>query len=309
MRKYFIFVYILLCLTASCLSRLSYAEQAVNYAILYPQVREEYERIFLDIIQGIEQTANRPVYVRKLDNNSNPEQLEKEFHSKNIDLVVALGSHSYQFSTQFDNPPPILVSATRDTVDHFSSLSLAPSPQMMLDKLSRLAPKIKTVTVIYNPKYNQWFVQQAALAAKQYGLTLQSIEVSSIKEATQKYTDFFDEVNPETDALLLPLDATSVNEKITVPLVLTRAWEQRVLVFSCNPLHAKRGALFSVYPDNQRIGQDIGDLIDAEAKQYQRKIYPMRRGIFALNTKTIKHLSLNVSETLQSEFELHFPAR
>lgn len=306
LKSYFMFIFVLLYSTSNGLPSPVYAAQPVKYAVLYPQVRDEYAQIFLDIIHGIQQTAGTPpAYIQQLARNSHPKQLEKAFKNNNIEMVVALGSRSYQFSTQFENPPPILVAATQETIHHFSSLNLTPQPQLMFDKLSQLAPNIKKVTIIYNPEHNQWMMKQAILAAKQYNLTLQLIKVSSLKAATEKYRYFFNHVDPETEALFLPLDSTVINEKITIPFILTSAWKQQVVVFSCNPIHVKRGVLFSIYPDSQRIGQDIGDLIKIESTSSQHQIHPMRRSIFSLNKKTALHLNLNIPDTLEKELELH----
>ena len=45
-----------------------------------------------------------------------------------------------------------------------------------------------------------------------------------------------------------------------VPMALEAAWKRRLVVFSSNPLHVKRGTLFALYPDHELMGSALADL-------------------------------------------------
>jgi putative ABC transport system substrate-binding protein len=53
-----------------------------------------------------------------------------------------------------------------------------------------------------------------------------------------------------------------VNVKVILPLLLERSWEQNLVLFSSKPAHAKRGALFSMFPNHLELGKQLAVMIE-----------------------------------------------
>jgi hypothetical protein len=94
-------------------------------------------------------------------------------------------------------------------------------------------------------------------------------------------------------------------------------------VFSGNPSHSRRGLLFSMYPDNTRLGQALGQLAqeiqvrhqqtgsslkvgDTIAPQEQHiHILPLEHLHTGVNLRTAEHLGISISR--DQEFDIIFP--
>lgn len=68
-------------------------------------------------------------------------------------------------------------------------------------------------------------------------------------------------IDIKTDALWLPLDPVTVNEQVILPRLLERSWEQNQVLFSSKPSHAKRGALFSMFPNHFELGKQLAIMV------------------------------------------------
>ncbi len=113
--------------------------------------------------------------------------------------------------------------------------------------------------------------------------------------------------------------------------ILEQAWEKNLVVFSGNPSHIRRGLLFSMYPDNTRLGQALGQLaqeiqvrheqtgssleaenpdtgIPAESLAPHKQhihILPLEHLHTGINLRTAEHLGIEISR--EQEFDIIYP--
>ena len=81
-----------------------------------------------------------------------------------------------------------------------------------------------------------------------------------------------------------------------------------VAVFSSKPSHAKRGALFSTYPDNFALGQHLFSMVqDLKYQPEQKNFAALKSTLLAVNLRTAAHLGLKYSSEQKQKFELTFP--
>jgi len=109
-------------------------------------------------------------------------------------------------------------------------------------------------------------------------------------------------------AIWLPLDPVTANEKIVVPTILEKAWNNKMVVFSSKPAHAKRGALFSALPNNELLGQQLANLIKPVNYQSTPSTVKTLDSIkLAVNLRTAAHLGFDYNSKERSQFALTFP--
>ena len=85
-----------LMLVAMVFSLLLYAADVEpRVAVLYPEIREPYLSIFLDIMDGVEDGFEGDVTRYQLNKGYDPEQLRGQMSRDGVDAIVALGKQSY----------------------------------------------------------------------------------------------------------------------------------------------------------------------------------------------------------------------
>ena len=140
------------------------------------------------------------------------------------------------------------------------------------------------------------------------GLELQAIEAGDLKNAVRVYQEVLASADPKRDALWLPQDSTTVEDSSVLPLILESAWNRNLAVFSSNVSHVKRGALFSLYPNNVALGRQLASSAMSLPSGNAALVVPMKDALLAVNTRTASHLGLQLSSR-QQPFDLVFPAR
>jgi putative ABC transport system substrate-binding protein len=80
------------------------------------------------------------------------------------------------------------------------------------------------------------------------------------------------------------------------------------VVFSSKPSHAKRGVLFSTYPDNFALGKHLFTMVhELEQQPEQKNFAALKSTLLAVNLRTAAHLGLKYSSEQQQSFKLTFP--
>jgi len=283
-------------------------------AVVYPELDEPYRSVFSQIVDGIERGASTSVVRIALDKNVTPQSLEQELESQKAGLVIALGRHGLSLAAQLSSSRPVIggavLASPEDRPAGGALVSLAPDPRRLLEQLHRLAPSVERVFVVYSPRQSQWLVDLAAPAAQRAGIELMPIETGDLRAALKAFHGIMDSARVGQDAIWLPQDSQVLDEQVVLPFVLQQAWDRSILVFSSTLGHVRRGALFALYPDNERMGQQLATSATALLGQGrpQAGIEPVSELRLALNTRTASHLGLSL-ESLKDDIALRFPAR
>jgi len=136
-------------------------------------------------------------------------------------------------------------------------------------------------------------------------------EATDLKMAMRFYQDDLDTADPKQDALWLPQDSVTVDESSVLPLVLLEAWNRSLTVFSSSVAHVKRGALFSLYPNNLELGHNLANsaLRQMPSGNQSATISPLKEVLVAVNVRTAEHLGLNIAQRQRQAFDMVFPER
>ncbi|MDQ7015132.1 MAG: ABC transporter substrate binding protein [Gammaproteobacteria bacterium] len=287
------------------------AQQPV--AVVYPQVDERFQFIFAEMLKGIESVMGEPVRSYVLPAEYQLDDLDHWLDVQDIDTVIALGGSSSRALAQLNGLVRVVYGGTDLSVSRGGStgISLMPDPKLLFERLRSLAPEIETVTVIYSMENNACLIEKAQQEARDSGLTLEAIPAGSMKEAAGYYRRWLKQLDVKKDALWLPMDRITVDQSRHFSNLLSQAWEREFVIFSSTSVHAKRGALFSLYADHNALGKSLARMARRQLQQDagDEGIRPLLEVKSALNRRTADHLGLRLVPRQIRSFDLLFPRR
>jgi putative ABC transport system substrate-binding protein len=283
-------------------------------AVLYPDIGEPYRSIFSSIIEGIEEKAKGTVPAYAIGATPNTQNLAAELRRQNIQVVIALGRNGFRATAGLERDISVLVggvvSMPESEMQGTAVHSMAPDPALLLERLKGLLPSIRRVFVVYDPRQNSWLIRLARDAARTLGLELVAQEAQDLKTAMRFYQEDLAGADPKRDAIWLPQDSVTVEESATLPFVLQEAWAHSLVVFSSSAGHVKRGALFSLYPDNVELGRNLAKYAlnhMSPGGQTTHAIVPLKEVLMAVNLRTAAHVGVNLAGRPQSAFDMVYP--
>ena len=289
------------------------AESARAVAVIYPDLGEPFRSVFATIIEGVEDRLRGRVTSFAAGNNAAPADFAEEIRRKEIKVLIGLGRSGMRVAAGLSNELGVIVgcvvSVQENEVRGIPVHTLAPDPALLLQRLRRLMPAVKRVHVIYDPRLNAWLIRLARDAARAEGMELLAHEAVDQAAALRLYAQVLSAADPTRDALWLAQDSTTVDDSAVLPLVLKEGWNRGLAVFSSNVSHVKRGALFSLYPDNLELGRSLAAaaLRALGTPRPVPGVQPLRETRAAVNTRTAAHLGLDIQSRLPM-FDLVFPA-
>lgn len=289
---------------------------AYAVGVVYPEIREPYASIFEDIISGIEAPVGSNLKRLKVDADATDNTVTDWVARERLGVVVALGRRALELTDELEPGLPVVaggvLSAPAQHSADMSGVLLTPDPDLLFGKLRELAPRVKRVIVFYNEANTGWLLGFAREAAKRHDLVLDARPVANLKVAARQYKELMTEIVADEDAIWLPQDPGSVDDRAILPTLLRESWDRDFVVFSSNPSHVPRGALFSLFPDNVRMGESLGSLAlrrAAEEPVNNNGFVPLRDLSAAVNVRTAEHLGYSLSRADLREFDLVFPAQ
>lgn len=282
-------------------------------AVIYPDIGEPYRGIFLKIIEGIEERTRSRVASFPVGSNFDMPALTDELRRQDIRVVIALGRNGLKAAASLNRDIGIIaggiVSAPDAEARGIAVHSLAPDPNLLFDRLKTMMPTVKRVFVVYDPRQNAWLIRLAQDAAKSHGLELVALEAPDLKTATRLYQDVIADADSKKDALWLPQDATTVEDSSVLPMILQESWNRSVAVFSSSVGHVRRGALFSLYPNNLELGRNLASSALSHistGSTAARAVVPLKDVLVAVNVRTASHLGLGI-DIKQQSYDLVYP--
>jgi len=303
----------LILLSAALLFSLGPYAQEPSLAVLYPDVREPYRSIFSDIYSGIKSAAGGKVRPYVLIENEDSEQLQSWLSKYNPTVIIALGglgkTIAPSLSSEFNIVTGAALFSNSNIQQGMIGISLSPAPQKLFIKLKELAPEVRRISVVYHPDSNGWLVDNAKQAAKDLGLVLVAVPAYSTREAARVYQEILTEQVNGFDAIWLLQGDPTMDEMSLLPRLLSEAWNRGTIVFSSNPSHVKRGALFSLFPNNPQMGKSLALKAELVAKGESKNVEPLKDLLIAVNVRTAEHLNLKISRATRRDFDLIFPSK
>lgn len=289
------------------LAALAMAEAVADeLSVVYPQVKAPYNEIFEQIIRGIEHQQQGELHLYPLDGKTAVEQTTKELSRDPNHLVIGLGKSGYQVAQQLQRTNNVVVGALPLQVSGIAGISLLTDPKVLFSSLKMLAPSIKKVHVLHSES-SRWLINSAISQAPNFGIEIVAEEINDLKTAVNRYQDVLVSIDPTTTAVWLPLDAITVNEQVILPQVLELAWERNVVLFSSKPEHAKRGVLFSTFPDHFELGRELVIMVQQlQQGKISAAVVPLQQVQLAVNLRTAAHLGMEYKQEVLRKISITF---
>jgi len=290
----------------------AWAAEEDRIAVIYPDIGEPYRGIFAKIIEGIEDKLGTRVATHPVRADTDIGVLKASLLRQNTKVVIALGRQGMKTATALSDGIRVVVGGVLTVPENEARgqpvISLTPDPAFLFIRMKALMPAVKRVYVVYDPGFSGWLMELAKEAARAQGLELVAHEAQDLRSAVRFYQEIFSAADARHDALWLPQDSTTVEERSILPLVLQESWNQGIAVFSSNSSHVRRGVLFSLYPDNVALGKSLAGLAQGiliSGDYARRGMMPLRDVQSAVNLRTAKHLGLDPAR--QQGFDTTYP--
>lgn len=295
-------------LMAIFLSSAVYASQT-RIGVVFPKADAAYGRVFDEIIAGIQTLPDVVTVPVQFMSDATTATILEVVEKERLDVLISLGQGTYQLTQPASNQLPVVHGGLMLKPNGHNGVTLVGDPEKFLAQLKTLAPRVKRVYAVYGEDYSGWLMHKAEKVAPKYDIELKTYPAVDIRDAVIKYREVLERVRNGTDAIWLTLDDI-IPDRTILPPILEAAWERRLVVFSNNPSHTRRGALFALFPDNYGLGKSLGELAVKQAgKQVAPQVVPANSLRVSVNERTASHLGLNYSQNQWRAFDVIYPAR
>jgi putative ABC transport system substrate-binding protein len=291
----------------------------VELVVVYPQVREPFARVFEEIVRGAEDGYEQQVQRVAMTKNQSPVDFIHVLDRQSP--VLVLGNRLARQAAEQNTDHRVIVGAVSGDFEQVYGISLTPSFEAISNKLSFLVPAVKKIHVIAKPgtTVRDFDLAEGTLLHRGFALVIH--EAEDIRSAAGVYRNLIKTLD-EQDAVWIQPNGSFVNNAV-LSILLQASWEKHFVVFSSNPVHVKRGALFSVYPNNYKMGLSLGRLAQTVANKRSsslqgaqssagreaRKMQPLDDVFVTLNERTSNHLGISLTDDMRAQIDLVLPAR
>jgi putative ABC transport system substrate-binding protein len=212
-------------------------------------------------------------------------------------LVIGVGAGAAKLALKQSAVPVVHCMVLQDAAaldgPKSAGVPLALPAKAQLAALKRVAPSVKRVGLLYDPKLNARFAEDAKSAASALGLSLVAQPVSSATAALPALDDVVDKI----DALLLAPDATVVTKEL-ITFLVPRAFEKKLPVLAFSESIVRLGALAALAPSYAQDGKLCGVLakrILAGGKPADLHGAVQMTGTLVVNVSTARRIGLSLA--------------
>jgi putative ABC transport system substrate-binding protein len=286
--------------------------QDSSILVLFPEVDDPYRKAYEQIIEGLRSSGVGSLHSQPISKGQDFSKTQRwiDEHESSAKYLVTLGGRALQASGHLRHELRIIASAIDILPGDYpvSGVSIFIHPEIYLEYLTTLSPQINQLVLYYNKK-DESIIEIVEKEAYQRGIEVTPISVINIETAILQITDMLKGIDPKTTAIWFTHNVIEFNTELLYPYILEESWNRRILVFSSMVSHTKRGFLFSLYPDYQGVGKEIGQLIsEHELHDDAIVVRYTRAAKFALNTRTAQRLGLIIDNKTLKIIDVKFPA-
>ena len=286
------------------------ANTSAKLLVIYPKISPAYDQIFDEIIAGIAAHPKSDYTIFVVQPTTTAQEISRYIRRNDISAVIALGKQTYDLVHILQSEIPIVHGGLLINPGDHNGISLLGSPEQFFTKLTDIAPTVKRVFTVYNEENSGWVIRLAQQSAKSRGIEFKAYAANDLREAVHKFKTILEQANTPSDGVWLLLDNV-LPDKTILPMALESAWQRKFVLFSNNPSHSRRGALFALFTDHQQMGNSLAALALEKASENtpQRQVIPLNDLKISLNRRTAAHLGITYSKTVEEELDVAYPVR
>lgn len=256
-------------------------------------------------LSGFKKEFDCDTTVFDLQKKRDLEEMSKEINSAKPDLVLAIGSNALKLSKKYLKKTPVIftmVLKPGKAPDNVCGVSMTLPAKTHLEGLKLIAPKVKSVGIVFNPKHSGNRVELFKKAAKDLGLKIVSVAANSKKEAFSAIKLLASRV----DSLWMVMDQDVV---ANFNLLQSLSIKEKVPLATFSYKYVEMGALLALAPKFEDLGKQAGQL----AKQIAGGTSPKKLGVvsptnfyYSINVNTALKIGVGVPpEVLKKDHKLY----
>ena len=281
-------------------------------AVIFPREKEPYRSAFLSVVGGLRETLGARAEVQEVDKGETANDIAARISARDAGTVVLLGPYGLEVARGLDQHLDRVIGAVParpgQLPEGARGISVLPAPRSLFQKLRELAPGAKRIAVVHGGDANDWLIERAASEAAALGYTFVALKRDTLSDGAKAYRELFDkELHSPADALWLPPGSPFVKEDSVMEMIVSKAWNQNIVVFSSSGSHVQRGTLFALVLDNTEMGRALGRMASSPPQQ-QDGLQLLEEFDTAINIRTANHLGLAL-DAADPRFDLVFPNR
>ena len=256
-------------------------------------------------LSGFKKELDCDTNVFDLQKKRDLESVAKEIKASKPDLVLAIGSNALKLAKKHLPKVPVIftmVLKPGKTPGNVCGVSMTLPAKTHLNGLKLIAPKVKSVGIVFNPKHADRRVKEFKKAAKDLGLKVVSVAANSKKEAFSAIKLLAGRV----DSLWMVMDQDVV---ANFNLLQSLSVKEKVPLATFSYKYVEMGALLALAPKFEDLGKQAGQL----AKQLLSGASPKKMGVvsptnfyYSINVNTALKIGVGVPpEVLKKDHKLY----
>ena len=256
-------------------------------------------------LSGFKKEFDCDTTVFDLQKKRDLEEISKEIKASKPDLVLAIGSNALKLSKKYLKKTPVIftmVLKPGKTPDNICGVSMTLPAKTHIEGLKLIAPNVKSVGIVFNPKHAGGRVDSFKKAAKALGLKAVTVAANSKKEAFSAIKLLASRV----DSLWMVMDQDVV---ANFKLMLSLSIKEKVPLATFSYKYVEMGALLALAPKFEDLGEQAGQL----AKKITGGTSPKKLGVvspsnfyYSINVNTALKIGVGVPpEILKKDHKLY----
>lgn len=195
------------------------------------------------------------------DDPARAEPVFAELKARSPALVLALGPQAANAARRALTRTPLVFAMVPNYEKYglegqnVAGIALTRPAKAQLEALKALAPRVKRVATVFNPKFSKPVFESAAEAAKALGLELVAAKV----DAPEDVAGALGALKGRAEAIWMLADRSVANAE-AAEAIIRFSQEEKLPLFALTESQVRDGALVSLSPDYAAIGQQAGRL-------------------------------------------------
>jgi len=259
--------------------------------IAYPAVEEPLHSIYASVIKGIEKKVSHTEHFEVPEDINN---LQSDIDKHHPDKIIALGKRVADAALKTTYRKKTLVGMVYSNPDESPGVSLALDSQGLAKQLSQLAPFIKKVYAVQESSHPVITLNAADTPTTTPPIIIKVGDdmVNTIRLLGQ----LVEQDATTSDAILIPANLPG-----NILFEITKiAWDRKIILLSTNLSHLESGVLMVFYPDEEKLGEQLGSLVKNSKPGFEN-LQSVNAG---LNQRVAQHLNITIGESVLNQFSV-----
>ena len=266
---------------------------------VYNSALEGIEQVIINAIPERGQKAVQAHTITSLilSEEKSPVRLRESIIHRHPDCILVIGSSSLVLIKGVKDIPIVYLMVPFPELmigaqDNISGIDMNIGPDRELEQLTRAAPRVKTIGLLYDPDRTGSFVQKAREYASRNSLSLIALPVKESADVPAGLA----ELKGQIEWFWMLPDLTVLTPQ-TVDLIMLFSLENRVPILTFSEKYLDMGAVLAITTDPYDMGRQAGELALKEVNSKIVSGLPpvrVRKVVVRTNPKAAKILGVDL---------------